>query len=211
MLLDMHKVFDKKWNHYDAWFETNQAVYLSELNTINKFIPTGLGLEVGVGTGRFAAPLKVEFGIDPSIPMLKLAQQRGIKVVVGVGEQLPFKGASFELILLIVTLCLVANPAQVLCEAQRVIKPKGYIIVGIIDRNSAWGKFYESKKLESDFYRVAQFYSSSEVINMLKDAGFKYSDAYQTLLSKPNAINIKEKPISGFGKGSFVAIRAQKS
>jgi ubiquinone/menaquinone biosynthesis C-methylase UbiE len=205
----IHKVFDRKWSHYDTWFETNRLIYLSELDTLNKLMPNGVALEIGVGTGRFASPLKVKFGIDPSIPMLKLAQQRGIKVVVGVGEQLPFKEASFEFILLIVTLCFVANPAQVLCEAQRVIKPKGYIIVGIIDRNSAWGKFYESKKLESNFYHIAQFYSPSEVIRMLKDAGFKNIDAYQTLLSKPTTIKAKEKPILGFGKGGFVAIRAQ--
>jgi len=210
MLSNTYKVFDENWHHYDAWFDTNQLIYLSELATIDKLVTGGVALEIGVGTGQFASPLKVKFGIDPSIS-IRLAKQRGVKVVAGVGEQLPFKDDSFEIILLIVTLCFVANPVQVLCEAQRVIKPQGYIIVGIIDRTSAWGKFYEKKKLQSNFYRIAHFYSVDEVIKMLKEAGFNYIDTYQTLLSKPTTIKAKEEPIGGFGKGGFVAIRAQNS
>jgi len=38
----------------------------------------GLGLEIGVGTGRFAAPLGIKVGVDPSMAMLAYAAERGV-------------------------------------------------------------------------------------------------------------------------------------
>ena len=48
-------------------------------------------MEIGVGSGRFAQPLGVKIGIDPSRNMLKFAKERGIQVIRGGGENLPFK------------------------------------------------------------------------------------------------------------------------
>lgn len=42
---------------YDDWFERHRAAYLSELLAVRALLPwEGRGLEVGVGTGRFAGP-----------------------------------------------------------------------------------------------------------------------------------------------------------
>lgn len=65
--------FEKTWKSYDEWFESHQALYLTELVALEKAVPSGLGLEIGVGTGRFAAPLKARFGLDPAIKMLRVA------------------------------------------------------------------------------------------------------------------------------------------
>ena len=57
----------------------------------------GEGLEVGVGTGRFAAPLGIHIGLEPSPAMAKLARARGVEVHSGVGENLPYEDDRFNL------------------------------------------------------------------------------------------------------------------
>ena len=72
-------IFDKKYQAYDQWYERHEDVYQAELNALRDLIPSGKGLEIGVGTGRFAHPFQVEFGIDPALNMLHLAKKRKIK------------------------------------------------------------------------------------------------------------------------------------
>ena len=60
-------IFDKYYSKYEAWYEKNKYVYLSELEVVKKVLPKeGVGLEIGVGTGRFALPLDIKFGVDTS-------------------------------------------------------------------------------------------------------------------------------------------------
>lgn len=208
----MKDVFDLFTNEYDAWFERNRYVYLSELNLLKKIIPKGvLGLEIGVGTGRFAVPIGIEFGIDPSFNMLKLAKDRGIKVVVGVGENLPFKGESFDLVLIVVTICFVDNPIEVFTESNRVLKKGGEIVLGFVDKNSFLGKIYEDKKRAGNkFYKEAKFYSPEELGELLKKTGFRDLEFFQTLYNIPTEVKTIEEPIEGFGKGGFVVIKGRK-
>jgi len=86
--------FQRTWKSYDAWYDGHQALYQSELAALKKAVPSGEGLEIGVGTGRFAAPLGVRFGLDPAWNMRRLAKKRKILVIQGLGESLPFKNES---------------------------------------------------------------------------------------------------------------------
>lgn len=86
------EVFNKLFREYDQWYEDNKWVFLSEVEALRKVIPKGKkGLEIGVGTGRFAKILGIEYGIDPSEKMLSIAKERGIKTFVGRGEDLPLE------------------------------------------------------------------------------------------------------------------------
>src|SRR3990170_8606435 len=114
------KVFDRNWEDYEDWFERHKSIYSSELKALRKNIPEGLGLEIGVGSGRFAQPLGAKIGIDHSKNMLKLAIKRSIEVILGTGENLPFKDLTFDFVLVIVTVCFVENPVSVMKEAGRV-------------------------------------------------------------------------------------------
>ena len=50
-------IFEKNAAEYDLWFEENEAAYKSEILALRDLIPAkGVGLEIGVGTGRFAGP-----------------------------------------------------------------------------------------------------------------------------------------------------------
>jgi ubiquinone/menaquinone biosynthesis C-methylase UbiE len=203
------KVFDRYAKEYDEWFEHNRFAYLSELKAIRRLMPNGgYGLEVGVGGGRFAAPLGVEVGIDPSPNMLKFAKERGIKTIQAVGERLPFRDKEFDYILNIVTLCFVNNPELVIEESRRVLKDKGRIIIGIIDRESFLGRIYQKK--DSPFYKVAKFFSAVEVIEILKTYGFREITTLQTIFELPDKIKDVEDYKEGYGEGGFVVIKGEK-
>ena len=63
--------FNAHHKRYEAWFTHHQAAYHSELLAVRALLPwQGLGLEIGVGTGRFAGPLGIKVGVDPSNAML---------------------------------------------------------------------------------------------------------------------------------------------
>ncbi|MDP2922686.1 MAG: class I SAM-dependent methyltransferase [Candidatus Omnitrophota bacterium] len=205
----MNNIFDRYYKEYDAWYDRNKFVYLSELKALKKVLPKkGKGLEIGVGTGRFAAPLGITMGIDPSHNMIRIAEQRGVNVRWGFGKDLSFGDDVFDYVAIIITLCFVKEPLKTLREAYRILKQRGKIIIGIIDKNSFLGKFYQKKK--SIFYRQAHFFSVEESTGLLRQTGFKKFSYHQTLFSLPKKIKEVEKPQEGFGKGGFVVICAQK-
>ncbi len=93
----------------------------------------GRGLEVGVGTGRFAAPLSVAIGLDPSVVMMEAARRRGVGCVRGIAERLPFRGGAFDLVLMVTVDFLLSDKAAAFREAARVLAWSGAIVVGFID------------------------------------------------------------------------------
>lgn len=103
------------------------------------------GLGVGVGTGRFSAPLGVSVGVDPSGAMIKVARERGVLVVRGVAERLPFGDEKFDLVLMVTVVFLLEDRATAFREAGRVLKPGGSIVVGFIDRDSPIGRRYQGE------------------------------------------------------------------
>ncbi len=205
----MKTVFDRYYKRYDSWYDKNKFAYLSELEAIKKVLPEkGRGLEIGVGTGRFAAPLGIKYGVDPCARMLEIARARGVDVKLGYGEKLPFRDASFDYAAIIITLCFVKDPVRVLEEARRVLKRRAKIILAIIDKGSFLGRFYQRKK--SVFYKQARFFSVKCLSDLLRDTGFGGFSCYQTLFRPLVGLNSIEKPQKGFGKGGFVVITGEK-
>lgn len=205
------KSFEKNVDRYEAWFDRNQAAYQSELEALRTLLPkNGKGLEVGVGTGRFAAPLGVRVGVDPSPAMAKVAMERGIEVRFGVGENLPCKDSSFDFILLVTTICFLDDVPAALREAYRVLTAGGYILVGFINRESTLGKAYEKRKQDNEFYRQATFLSVDEVVIHLQRAGFRDFVFRQTIFQNPEEMKQPDLVRPGYGEGSFVVVRAKK-
>ena len=205
----MSDIFSEQYERYDAWYDNNRFAYLSELEAAKQIIPVdGYGLEIGVGTGRFAGPLGINIGIDPSDKMVEAARKRGVGARVGVGEDLPFEADTFDYAAIIVTLCFVQDPQKVVAETFRVLKKNGKIIIGIIDKNSFLGKKYIDKK--SIFYESARFFGIEETTTLLKDCGFEDFSYMQTLFDTPEKIMAVEFSREGHGDGAFVFIRGNK-
>jgi ubiquinone/menaquinone biosynthesis C-methylase UbiE len=201
--------FDAHSERYDHWFEVHQAAYISELLALRMLVPWGgHGLEIGVGTGRFAGPLGVARGLDPSDAMLARAATRCIETTKGIAEALPFPDRSFDYALIVTTICFVGSPDRMLDEARRVLRPDGKLVIGFIDRQSGIGQSYLDRQSESVFYREAVFYSAAEVGDLLRSQGYNIRSWGQTLF-RPLAEVADIEPVRpGTGGGAFVVVMA---
>lgn len=202
-------VFDENTLDYDYWFERHEISFQSELLALKQAIPVKKsGIEIGVGTGRFAEYFDIEHGVEPSENMAQVAEQRGIKVIRAVAEDLPIESASFDFALLVTTVCFLNDIPRAFSEIHRILKPQGEIILAIIDKNSDLGKKYETRKANNIFYKDAHFHSTEEITELVTQAGFGKQEYWQTLFS--NNDDKIEQPKAGFGEGGFVVIKAQK-
>lgn len=203
--------FERHADKYEEWFERNKFVYESELRAIRKLLPEkGEGIEIGIGSARFSAPLGIKAGIEPSSKMGKIACDRGIEVVKGVAETLPFGHSKFDFTLIVTTICFLDNIKAAFREASRILKPDGCLVIGFIDKDSPIGKLYQQHKEDSVFYKLADFYSVEAIISHLKRAGFKDFNFTQTISHNPAEIREVEPIKDGYGEGSFVVIKAVK-
>jgi SAM-dependent methyltransferase len=204
--------FDSHLFEYEKWFDDNHYVFLSELKAIRKVIPEiGTGVEIGIGSGIFASPLGITEGCDPSASMRKKAAERGIHAIDGIAEDLPYPTASFDYALLVTTICFVDDPEKTFREIKRVLRPKGEVIVGFVDKKSPVGMLYQKNKNKSLFYKEAEFFSTEDINQLLTNNGFTVTQTCQTVFG--NLLDIKEiqQIKEGSGLGSFVVIKAKKT
>jgi len=204
--------FVRHHRRYDDWFERHGPAYVSELLAVRALLPwEGRGLEIGVGTGRFAGPLGVKFGIDPAGETLGYALARGVSVARAVAEALPFAEAVFDYALVVTTICFVDDARAMLREVARALRPGGKLVIGFIDRESALGKDYAAHREENVFYRGATFYSAAEVKALLKETGFGDLVWVQTLSMPPAEMREIEPITPDTGRGAFIVVRSQTS
>ena len=180
----MKKIFDAQ--EYDSWYDRHRNIYEAELKAIKPFVDKygHPRLEIGVGTGRFSQPLNIDYGIDPDEDMLRIALRRGIKIVKGVGEELPFPDEFFEMVLIATTLPFFQNAKKVIRESWRVLKKEGGLIIAFIPRDSYFGRKYRRMGEEGDErFKNAHFYTFKEVKDLLKGL-FEIVGVRSTLLGE---------------------------
>jgi ubiquinone/menaquinone biosynthesis C-methylase UbiE len=203
--------FEKNTSRYENWFEENKYAYESELLAIEKVLSKNKKtIEIGIGSGRFASPLGIKVGIDPSKKMLELAHKRGIDVVDAVAEYLPIREEAFRIAMMITTICFVNNIIAAFDEAFKILEANGSLVIGFVDKDSHIGKLYQKTKNRNVFYEKATFYSVKEVVKYLKKAGFSGFKYFQTIFHSLKDINGPEAIEEGYSKGSFVVIKASK-
>jgi SAM-dependent methyltransferase len=203
--------YEKHAADYDDWFSKNRFAYESELRAVKGLIPGGgVGAEIGVGTGRFASELGVPLGVEPSKSMRSLARDRGIEVICGKAEALPFLGGRLDYALMVTVICFFDDVRKAFREAYRVLKPTGSLVVAFIDRASPLGKKYDERKKETVYYADAIFHSAAEVQAYLTEAGFRSFYGCQTIFGKHGEMKEPDPVRDGHGDGCFVVIRADK-
>jgi ubiquinone/menaquinone biosynthesis C-methylase UbiE len=199
--------FEKYTDQYEDWFVQNKYAFKVEIKAVRKHIPKqGRGIEIGVGSGLFARPLGIHIGLEPSVKMRSIAVKRGVNVVDGTAENLPFMDDFYDFALMVTTICFVDDVEKSIHEAKRIIKPGGKLIIGLIDKNSPIGKMYKEHQKESVFYKDASFYSTDEIVGYMKKTGFQDFYFTQTIFTSLDKINENEQVKEGFGEGSFVVI-----
>ncbi|MHB8827492.1 MAG: class I SAM-dependent methyltransferase [Acidimicrobiales bacterium] len=204
--------FDVEAARYDAWYDTpsGRAMFDVEVAALAPLWPNAHpSLEVGVGSGRFARALGVEYGIDPAVGALALAAPRGVRVVSGRAEEMPFATGRFAAVLFVVSLCFVADPERALLEARRVLAPGGRVVVGTVPRDSELGERYARLAREGHaFYSHASFLSVADHVGLLERAGFAIVGARSALVAGHAALDSpsQEGIVPGAG---FVALAGE--
>jgi SAM-dependent methyltransferase len=202
-------LFDRLACRYDAWYDgpAGRVAFPLELGCLAPLLAGSHPprLEVGVGSGRFAAALAAEVGVDPAVEPLRLARSRGVAVVQGVGEQLPFRDGVFGAVLVVLTLCFADNPGALLVQARRVLRADGRLVLGTVFADSSWGRSYQQRAEHGDpFYAAARFLTRPQLTGLLTAAGLTRVAARSTLLQPPSdrphpePVRDTDQPQAGF-------------
>jgi len=147
---------------------------------------TGRVLEVGVGNGltlRHYDPAAQVVAIEPdpnmlrhAIPRAKAANAR-VSLIAADGEQLPFKPASFDAVVVCLVLCSIPDASAALAELHRVIKPGGRL--HFVEHVRAEGSRAAAFQDWIDPYWSHAFggcHPTRDTAGTLRKAGFKIED-----------------------------------
>lgn len=227
----------KKWNpaSYDEWYETplGKTSHKLEKNLLFSLARIRKGeraLDLGAGTGIYSIELAKKgahvVGVDPSLDMLGFAkakaikQRRRISFIRADAKRLPFKDGSFDIIVSVCSLCFIKNPINALKEAARVLRPKGRLVLAVLNKRSPWAVIRRAKGLFMEtVYSKARFMSPAELEKLLADAGFQVIDVKTCLFFLPIDSHAYLKKAVAFEKlgktalkntGAFVAASAVK-
>jgi len=167
-------VFNEHAGDYDAWFDEHNSVYQVQLRILRGAVPDFRhGLEVGVGSGRFAAPLGIHSGIDPSAMLARMAKHRGVEVALGEAEHLPYRTGSFDFVLMMTVICFLDEIQRAFHEVHRVLDHRGTLVTGFIEAGGEIFQKYRHEPIKGRFLRFATFRTCDEVFGFFKDAGFE--------------------------------------
>lgn len=200
--------FDREVEEYEDWFRSNDQLLKSEVEAIRQLLPNAdRGIEIGVGTGLFAAKLGIEYGVEPSDAMAEKALNRGINIQKGRAENLPIEDESFDLVLMVTVDCFLDNVPKAFEECYRILQKPGVFVVAFLDKATPLGEQYEKNKHLHKSYRHANFHTGKEIIEMLEEAGFAVGQKKQTVFSLDNQC---QEVQDGLGEGVFAVIKAVK-
>ncbi len=228
--------FDEHASEYDAWFFANQTVLANEVALIAHMLrDAGRVLSIGCGTGLFEMLLRrdhgivVEFGIEPSEGMAAIARKRGMQVRIGTAEDTDYGEAEYDTILFNGTPSYIADLEAALRRAHRALRHGGSVVVADVPKESSYAMLYMlgaqlggwSHPLVADikptnvypmeFARSARWRTTREKVSALLATGFERVTYAQTLTHHPLYSNdVDEAPVEGYGRGDYVAIRAEK-
>jgi len=125
--------FDRAAAIYDETRGGERRGQLSAEALAPLFAHSGLTLEIGIGTGLVGAALQAGgrrvVGVDISIQMLQRAKDRKLAVARADTLALPFASGSMDDAYSVWVLHLVADPAAVLREVMRVLRPCGRYVM----------------------------------------------------------------------------------
>ena len=198
--------FNEAPERYDSWFDAQPALFKAESALIKRFLGgRAPALEVGTGTGRFAAVCGVDVGVDPALNALLIAKERGVKVVCALGKALPFPSSFFDAVLINTVLCFVEDRKAFLLEAGRVLKKDGRLVLGFINRESKLGRVYTEKP--GFFLKSARFLSVTDVLELLGQTGFTVIDGGGLFADTLKELSFED---AGFCVVDFAVICAKK-
>lgn len=145
-------------------------------------------LEVGIGSGLnlpfYSPEVQRVYGVDPSLELQRMARKRAAErqftaefLLQGAEDPLPLGDESIDTVVMTWTLCSVANPAKVLQQVKRVLKPSGRFLFVEHGRSrdsrvAAW-----QDRLTPIWKRIGGgCHLNRQVDTLLESAGFQFTE-----------------------------------
>lgn len=151
-------VFPDGYEKEYANFQLNADLFHEILDTINKFKKIDsntMFLDVGCGVGSLILSFKRaeanSVGIDTDLYALQIVRKRlneynfakSAHLALSVGEELPFKNNTFDIVTTITVLEHVKDPKKAISECLRVLKPTGILYIFVPNYMSFWEGHYK--------------------------------------------------------------------
>jgi SAM-dependent methyltransferase len=177
---------------YDNWYKHPQGrqVFEAEKKVIDQIIPSGIGIEVGSGTGIFAENLRnddrIILCLDPSTEMSSKAKDRGLFCILGLGEFLPIRVGLLDFCYMITVIEFLSAPIAVFREIQNTAKQDASLLILFINSDSSWGELYRNLGDKGDpVFQHARLYTLDEVVTLLNKSGYHILSVLGTVNSDP--------------------------
>lgn len=180
-------LFDQETESYDKWYETRIGEHADKVETECAFslfkVKSGMHiLDIGCGTGNFSIKLAQQgalvIGVDTSRKMLAKARKkaRQEKLDIEFKEMdclsLQFLNNTFDGVLSMATIEFITDYPKMISEMFRVCKKGGSILVGTINRDSAWGTLYQNVEYQKEVrvFQNAHFRTPEELSKIKEEA-----------------------------------------
>jgi ubiquinone/menaquinone biosynthesis C-methylase UbiE len=214
--------FDNEAKEYDNWYSTklgNLADKVESELVLNLLQPyKGMKiLDAGCGTGHYSIKLAERgcdvTGIDISSNMLNIARKKSgdlnlpVTFINASAAALPFENNLFDAVISVVAVEFMDDIEKSIEEMLRVTKPGGRIVIGTINKNSAWGKLYQS-----DYFRENTVFKHARFLDKETLGGYRnneLAEINECLFFSPdteeNLLNPElEKKLSSKNNGGFI-------
>ena len=204
---------------YDDWYNHPQGrqVFQAEREAVQRMIPaTGLGVEIGAGTGVFAESLtgdeRLIICLDPSIMMLGKARSRGLPCILGYGDFQPFRVDTLDFAYMVTVLEFINEPKRVFREIKETAKEKAVLSILFINSDSSWGELYREIGTKGDpVFRHAKIYKLEEVSELLNIADYRVIDIKATLNSDPINQEVDGELLEPSQRSGVIALKVVSS
>lgn len=220
--------FDEKSKEYDAWYETPIGAFVDarETEAALSICPRDLGyhlLDAGCGTGRFSLKMALlghqVTGIDLSQPMLAYAREKAAFAEMPLTfhamniYDLDFPDNHFDGVVSMALFEFIQDDQRALAELFRVLKPGGYLMIGTITKDSAWGMQYLRQSVRPDsVFHEANFKTAKEMASYYPKRLLAQQDAvYVPPNAEGDALTLEnEVRLSKTETGAFTCLLWQK-
>lgn len=186
------KVIKKFLAHFPVYHaipRANEALVIRKI----KFLPPVLDL--GCGDGKFAlftfGQKKIEVGLDQNKKEINKAKKSQVyqKVVLAEADKMPFADENFGSVISNSVIEHVVNLDQVLKEAARVLKKRGFFVLTVptplLSEYQFWSRFIPGyAEFKRKLWRHINYFGEKEWRRQLTKAGFKVVEVKKTN-SKP--------------------------